>query len=105
MTHLFIWVCHQGLQLKRHIDATLGAGNIFEAVQLPPGEDFKEWLAVNTVDFYNAISILYGTLAEFCTDRTCEVMSAGTKVGFRGPCESRQHASSMHMAAAPSWQR
>lgn len=42
----------QGLQLKRHIEATLGSGNIMEAVKLPPGEDLKEWLAVNTVDFY-----------------------------------------------------
>ncbi len=48
---------------------------------LPPGEEIKEWVAVNTVDFYNAISLLYGTLGEFCTDRTCEVMSAGLKVG------------------------
>jgi hypothetical protein len=39
-----------------------------------------QWLAVNTVDFYNAISVLYGTLAEFCTERNCEVMSAGSKV-------------------------
>lgn len=77
--------CHpshslQGLQLKRHIDATLGSGNYLEAVKLPPGEDLNEWLAVNTVDFYNAISILYATLDEFCTERTCEVMCAGPKV-------------------------
>jgi hypothetical protein len=26
------------------------------------GEDLNEWLAVNTVDFYNAISMLYATL-------------------------------------------
>ena len=51
-----------------------------EAVALPAGEELKEWLAVNTVDFYNAISILYSTLEEFCTDKTCEVMSAGAKV-------------------------
>jgi hypothetical protein len=120
----------QGLQLKRHIDATLGQGDILAAVRLPPGEDLKEWLAVNTVrrrggaggfaafgpwqhalrslcprcrptplrpaqpplrrthpstapqvDFYNAVSVLYSTLVEFCTDRSCEVMSAGGKVG------------------------
>ena len=71
----------QGLQLKRHIDNTLGSGNIVEAVKLPPGEDLNEWLAVNTVDFYNAISVLYSTLEEYCTDRTCEVMNAGSKVG------------------------
>jgi MOB kinase activator 1 len=72
----------QGLQLKRHIDATLGQGNLIEAVRLPPGEDIKEWLAVNTVDFYNAISVLYSTLAEFCTESNCEVMSAGSKVRY-----------------------
>ena len=27
----------QGLTLKRHIDATLGSGNMREAVRLPPG--------------------------------------------------------------------
>lgn len=70
----------QGLQLKRHIDATLGQGNLVEAVRLPPGEDLQEWLAVNTVDFYNAISVLYSTLAEYCTERNCEIMSAGSKV-------------------------
>ncbi|KAJ9533071.1 hypothetical protein QJQ45_018172 [Haematococcus lacustris] len=76
--------CHavQGLQLKRHIEATLGSGNIMAAVQLPPGEDLQEWLAVNTVDFYNAVSVLYATLGEFCTDRTCEVMSASSKYEY-----------------------
>lgn len=47
---------------------------------MPPGEDLNEWLAVNTVDFYNAISVLFGTLEEFCTCSTCPVMSAGPKV-------------------------
>jgi MOB kinase activator 1 len=72
----------KGLQLKRLIDATLGSGNIMEAVKMPPGEDLNEWLAVNTVDFYNAISILYSTLDEFCTDKTCEIMSAGGKYEY-----------------------
>lgn len=38
----------QGSQLRRHIDATLGSGNLKEAVKLPPGEDINEWLAVNS---------------------------------------------------------
>lgn len=38
----------QGAQLRQHIDATLGSGNLREAVRLPPGEDFNEWLAVNS---------------------------------------------------------
>ena len=72
--------CLQGLTLKRHIDATLGQGNIREAVRLPPGEDLNEWLAVNTVDFYNAISVLHSTLEEYCTPANCPVMAAGSKV-------------------------
>jgi MOB kinase activator 1 len=63
----------------------LGQGNLLEAVRLPPGEDFTEWLAVNTVDFYNAISVLYSTLAEFCTEKNCEIMCAGSKVSRPSP--------------------
>jgi len=72
----------KGLTLKRHIDATLGQGNIKEAVRLPPGEDLNEWLAVNTVDFYNAISVLHGTLEEFCTPSVCPAMAAGAKYEY-----------------------
>jgi hypothetical protein len=38
------------------------------------GEDRNEWLAVNTVDFFNQINLLYGSIVEFCTDRTCPIM-------------------------------
>lgn len=38
----------QGMQLKRHLDATLGSGNLRDAVRLPTGEDLNEWLAVNS---------------------------------------------------------
>lgn len=72
----------QGLTLKRHIDATLGQGNIKEAVRLPPGEDLNEWLAVNTVDFYNAISVLYGSLEDYCNPKTCPAMAAGSKASY-----------------------
>jgi MOB kinase activator 1 len=44
---------------------------------LPQGEDRNEWLAVNTVDFFNQINLLYGSITEFCTDATCPIMSAG----------------------------
>jgi hypothetical protein len=43
---------------------TLGSGNMSHAVELPSGEELNEWLAVNTIEFYNEISILYGTLTE-----------------------------------------
>ncbi|KZV43525.1 MOB kinase activator-like 1, partial [Dorcoceras hygrometricum] len=73
----------KGLQLKKHIDATLGSGNLREAVRLPLGEDLNEWLAVNTVDFFNQVNFLYGTLTEFCTSLTCPTMSAGPKYEYR----------------------
>lgn len=47
------------------------------AVLLPKGEDLHEWLAVNSVDFFNEISLLFGSIAEFCTKESCPVMSAG----------------------------
>jgi len=47
--------CLQGAQLRKHIDATLGSGNLREAVRLPPGEDINEWLAVNS----NALPFLF----------------------------------------------
>ncbi|KAG6391420.1 hypothetical protein SASPL_149174 [Salvia splendens] len=100
----------KGAQLRQHIDATLGSGNLREAVRLPPGEDFNEWLAVNStlslslsrthicaclwlclfldfpssaVDFFNQVNLLYGTLTEFCTPENCPTMSAGPKYEYR----------------------
>ncbi|XP_065878640.1 MOB kinase activator-like 1B [Euphorbia lathyris] len=73
----------KGAQLRKHIDATLGSGNLREAVRLPPGEDLNEWLAVNTVDFFNQVNLLYGTLTEFCTPENCSTMSAGPKYEYR----------------------
>ena len=54
-------------------------GNLRLAVMLPEGEDLNEWVAVNTVDFFNQINMLYGTITEFCTEQSCPVMSAGPK--------------------------
>mmetsp|Transcript_18598 Transcript_18598/g.60630 ORF Transcript_18598/g.60630 Transcript_18598/m.60630 type:complete len:214 (+) Transcript_18598:111-752(+) len=73
----------KGAALQQHIDATLGSGNLHEAVALPPGEDLNEWLAVNVVDFFNAISVLYGVLEEYCTAQTCPRMTAGPKYEYR----------------------
>lgn len=68
--------------LMKHAAATLGSGNLKLAVMLPEGEDINEWVAVNTVDFFNQINMLYGTITEFCTDQTCPIMSAGAKYNY-----------------------
>jgi len=69
-------------KLQQCIAKTLGSGNLRQAVQLPEGEDINEWIAVNTVDFFNQINMLYGTLTEFCTAESCPVMSAGAKYEY-----------------------
>ncbi|ERE88017.1 mps one binder kinase activator-like 1A-like protein [Cricetulus griseus] len=66
-------------ELLKHAEATLGSGNLRMAVMLPEGEDLNEWVAVNTVDFFNQINMLYGTITDFCTEESCPVMSAGPK--------------------------
>ncbi|XP_045584078.2 MOB kinase activator-like 1 isoform X2 [Procambarus clarkii] len=68
--------------LMKHAAATLGSGNLRSAVMLPEGEDLNEWVAVNTVDFFNQINMLYGTITEMCTEESCPVMSAGPKYEY-----------------------
>jgi hypothetical protein len=43
----------KGYGLKQIARMTLGSGNLEIAVELPEGEDLNEWLAVNTIEFYN----------------------------------------------------
>eukprot|EP01094_Clydonella_sp_ATCC50884_P018678 TRINITY_DN3497_c0_g1_i2.p1 TRINITY_DN3497_c0_g1~~TRINITY_DN3497_c0_g1_i2.p1 ORF type:complete len:212 (-),score=89.31 TRINITY_DN3497_c0_g1_i2:744-1379(-) len=68
--------------LLKFADSTLGSVNVQLAVTLPEGEDQNEWLAANTVDFFNQINMLYGVLAELCTAETCPTMSAGPKYEY-----------------------
>ncbi|XP_029025470.1 MOB kinase activator 1B isoform X1 [Betta splendens] len=91
-------------ELLKHAEATLGSGNLRMAVMLPEGEDLNEWVAVNinrskwtspsdgkpklavcpweSVDFFNQINMLYGTITDFCTEESCPVMSAGPKYEY-----------------------
>lgn len=64
------------------MEKTLGSGNLADAVKLPEGEDIKEWVAVNTVDFFNQITMLYGTMSEYCTAESCKTMNAGPKYEY-----------------------
>jgi len=68
--------------LHKHAKATLGSGNLREAVKLPDKEDLNEWLAVNTVDFFNQINLLYGSIVECCTKESCKEMNAGPKYEY-----------------------
>jgi len=50
--------------LSQMTSRTLGTGNMKAAVLLPEGEDRSEWIAANTVDFFNELSLLYGLVSE-----------------------------------------
>ncbi|XP_027886569.1 MOB kinase activator 2 [Xiphophorus couchianus] len=45
--------------------------NMFALISLPPGMDKAEWLASNTVAFFNHINLFSSALSEFCTPSTC----------------------------------
>jgi MOB kinase activator 1 len=62
--------------------ATLGVGDMRAAVKLPAGEDLNEWLAVNTVDFFNEISLLFGVVSEFCQADSCPLMTCGARFEY-----------------------
>eukprot|EP00347_Sterkiella_histriomuscorum_P007611 403348249 len=72
----------RGYGLRQIARMTIGTGNLQLAVELPAGEDLNEWLAVNTIEFYNEINVLYGILTEFCNAETCPTMSAGPKYEY-----------------------
>lgn len=63
-------------QLRQYAEATLGGGSLRKIVRLPDGEDENEWFAVNMVDFYNQINLLYGAITEFCSPQSCPEMKA-----------------------------
>ena len=48
-----------------------------------PANNCRSRLAVNTVDFFNAISMLYGMITESCTAQSCPSMCAGPKYEYR----------------------
>jgi MOB kinase activator 1 len=50
-------------ELSTMMKATLGTGNMLSTVATPTGESLNEWLAVNTVDFFNEVSLLFGLVA------------------------------------------
>jgi MOB kinase activator 1 len=78
--HTFKAQSHRGnklMKLHDYAKLTLGAGNVLDAVRLPPGEDLNEWFAMHIVDFYNEITLLYAIVADLDTEEKFPVMGAG----------------------------
>ncbi|KAJ3442222.1 mob kinase activator-like [Anaeramoeba flamelloides] len=62
--------------LHKQAFGTLGSTNVRDLVVLPEGEDLNEWFAVNTIEFYNRVNVIYAIISESCTSTTCPKMSA-----------------------------
>uniref|UniRef100_A0A8C9PEU5 MOB kinase activator 3A n=1 Tax=Spermophilus dauricus TaxID=99837 RepID=A0A8C9PEU5_SPEDA len=59
------------------------------SLNLPPGEELNDWVAVHVVDFFNRINLIYGTISDGCTEQSCPVMSGGPKYEYRWQDEHR----------------
>lgn len=64
--------------------------------RLPAEENYNEWLAVNVIDFYNEIVLLYGVISpDLCTKESCPIMNAGRK--FTYVTSTSHHSTSHHI--------
>lgn len=74
----------QRFQLYKKAQASLKSGlDLKKVVQLPEGENINDWIAVHVVDFFNRINLIYGTMSEYCTEKTCPIMSGGSRYEYR----------------------
>ncbi|XP_061833987.1 MOB kinase activator 3C isoform X1 [Nerophis lumbriciformis] len=74
----------QRFELYKKAQASLKSGlDLRKVVQLPEGECLDDWIAVHVVDFFNRINLIYGTVSEYCTERTCPIMSGGLRYEYR----------------------
>ena len=72
-----------------------------QAVRLPSGEDFSDWLAVHVVDFFNRINLIYGTVCEQCSDTSCPTMSGGPKYEYLWQDGQRYESTRTYFLASP----
>ncbi|KAI9296544.1 hypothetical protein K502DRAFT_334788 [Neoconidiobolus thromboides FSU 785] len=64
------------------VTASLVKGNFKPIVALPKFIDLDEWLASNMFDFFFYLNMFYGTLSDFCTPKSCPVMSADAGIEY-----------------------
>lgn len=70
-------------ELHKKAKATLHSGlDLSQVVKVPDDQEYEDWIAVNVVDFFNRINIIYGTVCEICTDASCPMMSGGPKFEY-----------------------
>jgi len=71
--------------LHKRAKAIIEGGNLIESVQfvkILPEDKLEDWIAANTVDFFNHANLIYGTIREYCTPHECPSMTAGEKYEY-----------------------
>ncbi|KAM8927554.1 MOB kinase activator 2-like [Pelodytes ibericus] len=83
----------------RYTVARIVDTDILMLVALPKGLNVDEWLASNASAFYNHVSLLYGSISEFCTITSCPTMKAWStqfqwtdEKGRKRKCSAPQYA-------------
>ncbi len=72
-------------------------------MKLPDDEDYNDWVAVNVVDFFNRINIIYGTVCEYCTNATCPLMSGGPKFEYYWADETHKKPQALSAPDVSVW--
>lgn len=70
-------------ELLKHAEATLGSGNLRQAVMLPEGEDLNEWIAVNS-KWMNTTLLFMKTISQG-TNYFCKCLN------INDPCTEVEH--------------
>jgi len=69
----------KGAHLKQYLtDKT----TIKEMVKLPACANLDEWIAMNTMELFKAVTFCYRIISEYCSEDTCPKMTAGPKVTY-----------------------
>ena len=68
-------------RLRDYTASTLGSGNMRGAVVVPDGEHKFEWIAANTMDFFDHISLCYGLVSDQALEKFTKP-SEGFPPGF-----------------------
>jgi MOB kinase activator 1 len=80
------------------LKASLGAGDLREAVKVPDGYELNEWISVNVVDLFNQVHLIYGSMCDDCTVRSCPVMCASPKYEYLW-ADNDKHKSAIKVSA------
>lgn len=67
-------------------------------LELPEGKDLNDWLALHTIDYYNICSMIYGEISNYCTQKSCPLMTAGKNYQYRW-CDGNKYPNPVDLPA------